>query len=149
MLIFQWTVYGANGFQFKLICIFYILSFIPQVMEILFIGGLIGGFIQQTKELGKQHLVLSPELVLEECTQLLARFRGLKKGFESLLFILFSTNIIIVTVTTYFLFLGMADFMLSVPTITMIMVPIMLLIYAALLADDGFTALKDLLTALR
>ena len=118
-------------------------------MEILFLGGLVGGFIQQTKELGKQHLVLRPEIVLEECTQLLARFRGLKKGFESLLFILFSTNIIIVTVTTYYLFMGMTDFMLSVPTITMIMVPIMLLIYAALLADDGFTALKDLLTVLR
>ena len=118
-------------------------------MEILFIGGLIGGFIQQTKELGKQHLVLSPEIVLEECTQLLARFRGLKKGFESLLFILFSTHIIIVTVTTYFLFLRTADFLFMVPTITMIMIPIMLLIYAALLTDDGFTALKDLLTVLR
>ena len=121
-------------------------------MELVCFGGLIGGFIRQTEELNFNPPPCSTEDVIEECTQLLACFRGLKKGFEISLFILYSTNIVILTLWFYytvmvikvnFIFAGILQNLIST------MIPGLFLIYTALLAEDGFTAMKKMLTVLR
>ena len=128
-------------------------STIHLVMELTCYGGLISGFIQQVEELGRHHRTCNAEDVLEECSELLARFRGLKKGFEPLLFILFSTNICILTVWSYYAISGITAgkviLMIIVINIIKTMIPISLLTYTALLADDGFNALKDMASILR
>lgn len=131
---------------------FYIASDLHLVMELTCFGGLISGFIQQVEELGTKHHICSTEIVFEECTQLVACFRGLKKGFEPLLFILYSTNIFILTTLSYYVLLaitGKVMFILILMNIAGIMVPVSLLTYTALLADDGFIALKDTASVLR
>lgn len=124
-------------------------------MELICFGGLIGGFIQQTEVLGYKHQTCSTENVLDQCTQLLACFRGLKKGVAPLLFILYSTNIIIFTVILYYLIIVMTNstgnsFIISMLLqLISILIPSLQLIYTALLAEDGFTAMKDMLIVLR
>ena len=128
-------------------------STIHLVMELTYFGGLISGFIKQVEELGNQHQTCNIEDVFKECTHLLARFKGLKKGFEPLLFILFSTNILTLTIYSYYAILGITAgkvmFIVIIMHIIGTVVPISQLTYAALLADDGFTALKDMTSALR
>ena len=127
-------------------------SIIHLVMELTCFGGFISGFIQQVTELGTKHQTCSTEIVYEECTQLVACFRGLKKGFEPLLFILYSSNIFILTVISYYTILiitGKVMFFIIMMSIINTMVPVSLLTYTALLADDGFTALKDKASVIR
>ena len=132
--------------------IYYLASSIYLVMELACFGGMLSGLIQQVEELGTKHLAVSPEIVFQECTQLVACFRGLKKGFEPLFFILYSTNIFILTVNSYCAILvitGKIMFFIIMAMILNIMIPVSLLTYTALLADDGFTALKDMASVLR
>ena len=121
-------------------------------MELVCFGGLIGGFIQKTKDLSFKHQTCSTEDVLKECSQLLTSFRGLKKGFEPLLFILYSTNIVILTLLFYYV-VSVIKMSLVIgvmlPYIITFMISGLLLIYTALLAEDGFTAMKDMVKGLR
>lgn len=132
--------------------IFYIASSTHQWIELTCIGGLIGGFILQTEELGTKHRSFSAEDVLEECTQLVACFRELKKGFEPLLFMLYSTNVVILTVYSYFFIEGIIKktaFDIMLLQFNDMMIPIFQLIYTALLTDNCYSAMKDMLIVLR
>ena len=132
--------------------VFNILSSFNFVMELVLIGGLISGFIQQTEDLGFKHQACITKDVLEECTQLLDYFRRLNKGFGPLLFMIFSTNIVLLTCVFYYVVLVIekkgAVIFIFVNALNFV-VPSLLLIYTALLAEDGFTALKDMLKVLR
>ena len=146
---------SVEGYSYgRLIAAF--IYFLPAsfhlVMELTCFGGLISGFIKQAEELGHQHQIYNTEDLLEQCTHLIDRFRELKKGFEPLLFILFSTNMYILIVFSYSTIIGITGKTMFIVIVTNIIgtaVPISLLTYAALLADDGFTALKDMSSALR
>ena len=105
------------------------------------------------EEFGDNYLILSTEDVFKDCTELLSCYRGLKKGFETLLLILFSTNIIVLTVMSYYVILGITGrvmFMLIVMSVVRILIPVSLVTYKALLhLMMGYTTFKDMLTILR
>ena len=112
-------------------------------------GGLITEFLKHVEGLDSTALV-NPATA----RMALDRFRRLKKGLEPLLFIIFSIFTLILTVMSYFFLSKIiaTQEKFDLTSILNYFIHItnagLMLAYSSVMADDAFSALKDILTPL-